>query len=428
FGVAPASQSARVPLAETMQDSGRTATGSGGRIGVARSALVVAEIAASVLLVAGAGLLIRTLAALAAVDAGYTVDRVLTMRVELPLSRYRTTDAALAFYRSAQREIAALPGVRVAAIGDSLPLDGGNIGQSFEIDGEPQADPSHLRSAHYQMVSVEYFRALGIPMIGGRAFDDHDSASSQPVCIVDEEFARRFLPDRSPIGASVRVAPMGTSGANPVSRAVVGVVHQVKEQPGELERAVVIYVPLAQNAWYSASIVVQTAEEPSTVVPAVKAAVARVDKDQPVTLVRTMTQIASASTATPRFRAQVVGAFAAVALGLAMVGVFGVLAFTVRQRAREFGIRMALGARAIDVMAIVLEAGARLTLAGAAIGIAGAVALTRFLGTLLFGVTPLDPLSLAASVALLTVCALVACALPAARAVRVEPASALRQG
>jgi len=424
FGAAPAWQGARVPLAEAMQHGGRASTSG---IGAVRSALVVAEVAISVLLLAVAGLLIRTLGALDATDAGYTAERVLTMRVSLALSRYPTTDKALVFYRGIQREIAALPGVRVAALGDSLPLDGWNIGQGFEIDGEPPSDPSHVKSAHYQIVSSDYFRALGIPIREGRMFDDRDVAASQPVCIVNEEFARRFLANRDPIGAHVSVSPMGMSGANPVSREIVGVVHQVRKWADETERAIEIYVPLEQNPWYSASIVVQTAEDPAAVSAAVARAIARVDKDQPVTAVRTMTQIASASTAAPRFRAQLVGAFAAIALSLAMVGVFGLLAFAVRQRAREFGIRMALGASAVDVMALVLGAGVRLTLAGAAIGIAGALALTRFVATLLFGVTPLDPLSLTAPIALVAVSALAACAVPVARAVSVAPATALRQ-
>ena len=424
FGLAPAWQGARVPLAETIQHGGRASTG---RIGGARSMLVVGEVAIAVLLLAAAALLIRTLGALNAIDAGYSADRVLTMRVSLPFSQYRSPSDALPFYRGIRREIASIPGVRVAAIGDSLPLDGWNIGQGFEIEGSPPVDPSHMTSAHYQIVSPDYFEALGIPVVQGRTFDDHDVAASRPVCIVNEEFARRYLAGRNPLGAHVRVSPMGMSGANPVSREVVGVTHQIKEQPGEVDRAVEIYVPLEQNPWYSASIVVQTADDPSAVAAAVKDAVARVDRDQPVTNVRTITEIATASTAAPRFRAQLVGAFAAVALGLAAIGVSGVLALSVRQRTREFGIRMALGARAIDVLSIVIGAGARLTAAGLAIGIAGAIAFTRFLGTLLFGVTPLDPMALAASAALLGLCALAACAAPALKAIRVSPASTLRQ-
>jgi len=424
FGLAPAWQSARIPLAAAMQHGGRASTG---RVGVMRAALVVGEVAVAVLLLAGAALLIRTLGALGAVDAGYTAERVLTMRVSLPLTRYQTTDRALAFYRDVEPRIAAIPGVRVAAIGDSLPLNGWNIGQGFEIDGEPPSDPSHVKSAHYQIVSSGYFRALGIPIVDGRPFDGHDVAASRPVCIVNETFARRYLQNRSALGAFVRVSPMGMSGADPVSREIVGVVHQVKEQPGERDPAVEIYVPLEQNPWYSASIVVQTAGAPAAVAAAVADAVASVDKDQPVTDVRTMAEIAARSTAAPRFRAQLVGSFAALALGLAMVGVFGVLAFAVRQRAREFGIRMALGARGFDVMAMVVGMGVRMTAVGIAIGAGGAVVLTRFLDTLLFGVTALDPVAFGASVGLLALCALAACALPAWRAIRVSPASTLRQ-
>jgi putative ABC transport system permease protein len=424
FGLAPAWQASRIPLAETMNAGGRGATRTTGAL---RAVLVVGEVATAVLLVSGAGLLIRTLAALNAVDAGFRAERVLTMAVSLPISRYPTPDAALVFYQAVEREVAAIPGVRVAALGDSLPLDGWNIGQGFEVVGDPPLDRANQKAAHYQIISPDYFRALGIPVLRGRPFTAHDAAAAKQVCVVNEEFVARHLEGREPIGTLVSVQAMDPRGPTPVVREIVGVIHQVKEEPGEAERAVEIYVPIAQNPWYSASIVVQTAADPVAVLPAVKAAVARIDKDQPITQVRTMEEVAAEATSRPRFRAGLVAVFAALALALAAIGVFGVLAFSVRQRAREFGVRMALGARTADVVALVVGDAAKMTAAGVALGLAAAAALTRFLSALLFGVEPLDATTFVVTALVLTVSALVACAAPALRAARVDPAVALRQ-
>jgi putative ABC transport system permease protein len=326
-----------------------------------------------------------------------------------------------------ERELWAIPGVRVAALGDSLPLDGWNIGQGFEVVGDPPVEKANQKAAHYQIISPEYFRALGIAVLRGRPFTAHDVSSAKQVCVVNEEFVARHLKGREPIGTLVSVQAMDPRGPTPVVREIVGVIRQVKEQPGETERAVEIYVPIAQNPWYSASIIVQTAGDPLAVLPAVKAAIERVDKDQPVTQVRTMEEVAAEATSRPRFRAGLVAMFAGLALALAAIGVFGVLAFSVRQRAREFGVRMALGARTIDIVTLVVGDAAKMTLAGVATGLAAAAGLTRFLGALLFGVEPLDATTFVVTAVVLTASALVACAAPALRAARVEPAVALRQ-
>jgi predicted permease len=423
FGLAPAWQAARVPLAEAMSAGGRGSTRGAGAL---RAALVVGEVATAVLLVSGAGLLIRTLAALNAEDPGFHADHVLTAEVSLPISRYPTPDSTLVFYQAIERELAAVPGIRSVGLGDSLPLDGWNIGQGFEIVGDPPVDKSSTPSAHYLIVGTGYFHTLGIDLVRGRPFDEHDNASGKQICVVNEEFVRRYLKGREPIGALVSVSAMSTPPKS-VVREVVGVSRQVKESAGEADRPLEIYVPMAQNPWYSASIAVQTAGDPSSFLPAVKAAVARVDKDEPVTSVRTMEEVAAESTSRPRFRAELIGVFAALALVLAAVGVFGVLAFSVRQRSREFGIRMALGARAGDVVGLVLGDAAKMTGAGVAIGLAAAAGLTRFLSTLLFGVQPLDATTFLATAGVLAASAFLACAIPAIRAAGVDPAVTLRQ-
>jgi putative ABC transport system permease protein len=349
------------------------------------------------------------------------------MYVSVPINRYATPERLLGFYQAVEQGIAALPGVRVAAVGGNVPLDGSFMAQAFEIVGEPAPDRTNQPLARYQIVSARYFQALDISVLQGRAFTDQDTASTSQVCIVNEEFVRRYLKGRDAVGTRVSVPSVDLRGPKPVVREIVGVIRQVKEQRGEEQDAVEMYIPITQNPWYTASIVLQTAGNPMSFVSAVKAAIASVDKDQPVTRVRTMEDVAAESTSRPRFRAQLVAAFAALALALAAVGLFGVLAFAVHQRTREFGVRMALGARSGDVLRLVLTAGLRMTAIGVAIGLVAAVALTRFLAALLFGVTPLDPVTFLTVPAVLGVIALLACAAPALRAAHVDPAVALRQ-
>jgi len=424
FGLAPAWQATRVEIAAALGAGGRGATGSAGSF---RAALAAVEVGIAVVLVSGATLLARTVMSLGRVDPGYRASNVLTMYVSPPLTRYATPERALAFYEDAKREIAALPGVRAVAIGGNLPLDGWDIGQGFEVVGDPPVDKANQPSAHYQIVGAEYFDVLGIPIVRGRAFADRDAATAAPVCIVNEEFVRRYLANRDPVGARVSVSAMDPAGPRAVVREVVGVSRQVKvEGPGEKQNAIEIYVPVAQNPWYSASIAVKTAGDPRALVSAVRTAVAHADPELPITRLRTMDDVAAESVAEPRFRAELVGLFALLALALAAAGVFGVLAFGVNQRLREFGIRLALGARPGDVVRLVAASALRIVAAGVAAGTLAAAALGRFLAALLFGVGPLDPVALAAPAALLLGVALVACAAPAVRATRVDPAASLR--
>ena len=424
-GLAPAWHASRVPTAEALGAGGRTVTGSASLF---RTALAAVEVAVAVVLVSGASLLVQTVTSLRRVDPGFAAANVLTMYVSPPLSRYATPERALEFYEAAKREIAALPGVRAVAIGGNLPLDGWDIGQGFEIVGEPPADTANRPSAHYQIVGAEYFDVLGIPLLQGRAFTAYDAAAAAPVCIVNEEFARRYLTGRNPIGGRVGVSAMDPAGPRTVVREVVGVSRQVKvEGPGEKQNALEIYVPVTQNPWYTASIAVKTAGDPTPLAPAIRTAVARVDSELPITRLRTMDEVAAEAIAEPRFRAELVGLFALLALGLAAAGVFGVLAFAVNQRLREFGIRLALGARPSDVVRLVVASALRMIAVGVATGTIAAAALGRFLTALLFGVRPLDPVALGAPAALLVAVAFLACAAPAVRAVRVDPAVSLRE-
>jgi putative ABC transport system permease protein len=346
--------------------------------------------------------------------------------VALPLSRYPTQERALQFYQSAEREIGALPTVRSAAFGGSLPLDGWDIGQGFEVVGDPSPDPANQPAAHYQITGTRFFETLGIPLIRGRSFADTDTASAPQVCIVSEAFVRRYAKGRDPLQLKLRVDAMGPTGPMPVVRQVVGVARQVREMPGEESNEPQVYVPLAQNPWYWSTLSVQTTGSPTAMLSAIKAAIGRVDKTQAVTRVRTIDEIATEATSRPRFRAQLVGVLATLALLLAAVGISGVLAFSVQQRTRELGIRMALGARAIDILRMVLGDGLRLTGIGVLLGLAGAAALSRFLESLLYGVRPLDTFTFVAAATVFAAAALVACGAPALRAARAEPATSLR--
>jgi len=424
FGLAPAWQTARTSLADAMRGGGRIVTsGSSRTLGV----LAATEIAIAVMVVAGAGLLLRTLDRLSQVDPGFHADRVLTMQMQLPFNRSQTPEKLAAFYAAAQREVESVPGVRSTAFGQSLPLTGFNIGQGFEVIGEkPEAESLH-HAAHYQMVGTRYFETLGIPLEAGRTFTEHDNLQGAPVAIVNREFMKRHLHGQTSIGRHIRVQAMGMTGPVPVEREIVGVCGQVKvDGPGDVENAVEVYVPIQQNPWFHAALAVRTAGDPLAMIGPIKSAMAKVDKGLPLTEIRTMDEIAYHSVARPRFRAQLLGGFAAFALLLAAVGVFGVLAFSVTQRTREFGIRMALGAARSQVLRLVLWRGLAISAAGIVAGLAGAAALSRWLATLLFGVQPLDPMTFLAAPALLSLVALAAAATPALRAIRISPAVALR--
>ena len=305
-----------MPLVEAMNLGGR---GSSDRIGRVRQALVVAEIAIALLLMTGAGLLVRTLVSLNNVDAGYRADNVVAMNIRLPFRRLVTAmpGEIEAYWRSIEREVAAVPQIRVASLGLDLPLSGLGMRQTFEIVGSPALDPANRPLAQYHIIGAGYFDALGVPLVRGRAFTDRDSETSPEVCIVNDAFVRRFLAGREPIGARVAIGVPGIR-ARIANREIVGVVRQVKTRPDEAADSVYqIYVPTAQSPWVMANVIVRTDAEPLQMVEQVKRAIARVDPTQAVSQVRTMEQVAAQSTARPRLRAQLVVAFAALAAMLA---------------------------------------------------------------------------------------------------------------
>lgn len=425
FGLFPAWNSVSRPVGESLKSGSYTSTATTNAF---RGILAVVQIAIAVLLASGAALLLRTLGSLNNVDPGFKAPNVLTANISLPMNRYKTEQNILTFFRGAEQRIRSTPGIVDVAFGTSLPLNGMDIGQGFEIAGESNHDTANQPTANYQMISPDYFKVLGIPILKGRAFDARDNEKGEQVCIVNEELVRRYLNGRDPLTVTLNVDGMSMEGPKPVARRIVGVVRQVKVNGlGEKQPTLEVYVPVEQNSWYWSALAVRTAGDTAAFIPGLRTAIAGVDGNLAVAQVRTMDEVAAESISQPRFRARLVGIFAALALFLASIGIFGVLALSVSQRTREFGIRMALGAGSGDVLSLVLKSGLKITAAGLLIGIASAAILTRFLASLLFAVKPLDPLSFIASCAVLVAVVAAACVAPAARAVRVDPMKALRQ-
>jgi putative ABC transport system permease protein len=427
FGVIPAWQATEFSASGAIAADSRRATGRGGG---ARGRLVVGEVAIAVLLLFGAGLLLHTLMAVENIDRGYGANQVLTMMVDPLGSRYPTAASLIQFFEAVEREVVALPGVGGAAWASTLPLGDSVAGRySFDIVGDPPVDDSKRPTADYQIVNPTYFGTLDLPLVAGRGFTDRDTGDSVQVCIVNEAFVRGHLQGRSPIGVRVAMRRTASGEARPAVREIVGVARQVKGRPDETEDLVQVYVPLAQNAVDDIYLLVRpTSGRAEALAPSVRAAIARIDKEQLVSVrdVMTLEDVAWEATARHRFRAVLVTTFAALALLLAMIGVSGILAYSVQQRVREVGVRRALGATTSDVLRLVAGSGVRMIAAGAVIGLALSTALARLLAGMLFGVQPLDPATFASVTVLLILTAVASIVGPAWRAVRVDPAVALR--
>lgn len=427
FGLAPAWQATGMSSAQVLSGESRGSTGRGGRI---RSLLVVGEVAAAVLLLFGGGLLLRTLLALESVDRGYQTDGAVTMMVDPLASTYPTPERLLQFFDEVEREVRAIPGVRNVAYTTTLPLGATDDGpRSFEIVGDPPPAADQRPAASFQRVSHPYFDTLRIPIVDGRGFTDRDTLTSPRVAIVSEAFVRAHLGGRSPIGLQIALRPAQVPQAKPEIREIVGVAGQVKGRPDEIEDVAQVYAPFAQVPTDDIYLVVAPQSPGLAGLGAsVRAAIDRVDTAKLVSVqtIRTLDDIAWDATGRYRFRAVLVMTFAMLALVLSMVGVFGVLGYAVQQRSREFGVRMALGATGGNVVRLVLGSASRLVLTGMVIGLVLAIASARTISTFLFGVPPLDPLTFGAVAVLLAVTASIAVAVPALRALRVDPVEAFR--
>ncbi len=421
FGLVPALQISKTDLHETLKEGGRS--GSAGSRGVLRSVLVVSEMALALMLLVGAGLLIRSFRQLQHVNPGFTPQNTLSMNLALPLTKYSEPQKRDAFYKDALREIRRLPGVVSAGAVSILPLSGNNSSGSFNIEGRSVPPGQSMPHGDRWSATTDYFSTMKIPLIRGRYFDDRDTAESMPVAILDETMVRKYWPNEDPLGK--RISYEGGQ-SNPKWREVVGIVGHVKHRGLEGESRVQYYIPHSQMANSNMYLVIRANNDAASLTGAVRSTIGRLDKDLPLYRVSAMEQLVSDSMAQRRFAMLLLGIFALVALAIAAVGLYGVMSYSTTRRSHEIGLRMALGAQANDVLKLILRQGMTLVLIGVALGVAGAFALTRFMANLLFGVKATDPITFAAIAALLTLIALLACFLPARRATKVDPMVALR--
>ena len=432
FGLAPAWQAAQTGMNDALKAEGRGAGRGlcGRRI---RSGLVVAEVALAMMLLIGAGLLLRSFSRLQRVNPGFSPAHVLAFQLGLPESRFpRTQDRSAMVDRLCER-LKALPGVEFVGATTVLPLSGGTINnRTYRVIGRPPPEHGQFYSADFCFITPDYLRAMQIPLRAGRSFGAGDTRESPYVCLINDALARRQFPNEDPIGKKLHLI------SSHREMEIVGVMQDVKHR--ELDSTLMpapmrsvfdcaIYMPYAQGiSQYreETSMVLRASGDPLALAGAVRGAVREVDKAQPVAKLQTMETVIGESIAQPRFRTVLLGSFGALAVVLAAIGIYGVLAHTVAQRSREIGIRMALGARTQDVLVLVLRQGMTLVLIGMAVGLAGAFALARLLSGLLFGVTPTDTVTFTVVPLVLAAVALAACYLPARRAARVDPMRALR--
>ena len=426
FGMVPALQATRSQLSEALKEGGR-GSGEGARRNFTRALLVVGELAFAVMLLVGAGLLIQSLWRLRHVRPGLDPTNILTFSVAVPEARY-PTDKQAEFFQNLKARIQALPGVQATSAILPLPLSGDRFSISFEIDGRPVAKKDQP-SADFFNVAPGYFRSMGIPLLKGRDFTDRDQHKAPQVIIVSEAFARQHFPNEDPIGKRIKPGISVYDEEKPF-REIVGVASDIRNRNLNTEPKPAYYVPQTQMPFTQMTVVVKTTGDPRALLSAVTKEVAALDKDVPMFGVKTMEEYLSASVAAPRFNTTLLSIFAAVALILTIVGLYGVMSYSVAQRTNEIGIRMALGAQTRDVLRLIVGQGLQLVLVGLGLGLAGALALTwllqSLLQSLLFGVTTKDPLTLVAVAVLLVLVALVACYIPARRATKVDPMEALR--
>jgi putative ABC transport system permease protein len=409
-------------LTEALKGDGR---GGGGtrRTGL-RGALVVAEVAIALPLLVGAGLLLSSFWRLLHVNPGFDPQNVLSLRVNLPASRY-SYQQAIAFHENLQARLQTLPGVRAASASWGLPLSGFNPSLGLDIEGLHTA-PGARPEIDCRVVMPDYFHALGIRLVRGRDFTAHDDLRGRPVVIINEALARRFFPNQDPIGRRIR--PRASIGPGEAEmRDIVGVVSDIKHRSLATDAQPEVYVPYAQlPISNSMMLLLRTETDPHSLVSAARAEVHALDKDLPIYEVRTLDQYFSEAVAHPRFNGLLLTVFACVALILTTIGLFGVMSYSVTQRTHEIGIRTALGAQSRDVLKLVVKQGMTLALIGVAIGLITSLALTRLMKSLLFGVGATDPATFVSVALLLTCVALLACYVPARRATKVDPMIALR--
>jgi len=419
FGIIPAFTAAGITLTDALREGGRTGTASRGRR--ARQVLVVLEMALALVLLVGAGLLVRSFATLMQINPGFDPSRTVTMKVNLPSENYRGDDQVIGFFDRFFDRVDAIPGVQAAGGVSFLPLNGLGAATSFSIEGREKPRPGEEPVSEVKVVTHNYFKAMGIPLLRGRLFDGRDTAPHTRHIIVSESLAQKYLGDTDPIGQRI-VLSWNDQGPDEI----VGVVGDVRSTSLETEPRGASYLPPARFAYPFMSVVVKSSNEDMRLVPSLIAAVHEIDPDVPVADIRPMSEVMAISTAERRLTMVMLMLFAAVALVLASVGIYGVISYSVTQRTQEIGIRMALGAQRRDVLRMIVGSALLLSASGIVLGAAGAFVLTRLMTKLLFNVSPEDPVTFALVSIILIAVACLASYLPGRRATHVDPVVALR--
>ena len=421
-GLMPAWQATRSDLNYTLKEASRSTAG-GPRGRRWRAALVVAEMALSLMLLVGAGLMIRSFARVQQIDPGLKPEALLTMETTAARVRYPDEARVLAFYGELVERVKATPGVESAAVSSALPLGGGGfyLGRVFLAEGRPEPPVGADAEGQWNVISPGYFKTMGTRLIKGRDFDEHDTPESNPVIILNESLARKIFPNEDPLGKRIR----SWRDENKL-REIVGVVADVRYFGREDEPRGLVYVPHTQNAWRAMALNVRTKSEPAAVVGAIRSQIKAVDKDLAVANIKTMNSILAGSVAPRSWSMLLLTVFAGAAALLAAIGIYGVLSYVVAQRNAEIGVRLALGAQTTDVFKLMIGQGMRLALTGVVLGLVFSVALTRLMKSLLYEVSATDPLTFAGVALLLALVALLACWVPARRATKVDPLIALR--
>jgi putative ABC transport system permease protein len=425
FGFLPSYISAHSAISETLKEGGRGSS-AGKRQRIARSAFVVAQICLALVLLAGSGLLIRSFIRLVGVDPGFDSTHLLTFKVSLPSSKYGTDPALLAFFRQLLSRVSALPGVRSASTSSFPPFSGIGAATGVHLLSQPVRSVADLPVAAVRVVGPDFFHTLQIPLRAGRTFSEDELAQERHVVIINQVFVDKYLSGANPLGQKAVIFMKSLEESQNTPSEIIGVVGDVRQMGLDTPAEPTVYWPHPELVYSEMTILVRTANDPLALVSAVRNELHQMDPELPMAAMATMDQLVSGSLSRSRFTMLVLGVFAALALILACVGIYGVIAYSVTQRTQEFGIRMALGANRGDVFRLVLGQGTRLTLLGIGLGIVAALIVTRLMATLLYGVSATDPLTFTAVALLLAVVALAACYIPARRATRVDPIVALR--
>ena len=417
FGLAPALRTMKLNLSESLKEGGRSSSEGAGR-NRTRSVLVVIESAVAVVLLVGAGLLVRSLIQLQNTSPGFDARNLLTMRVDLSRQKYSTPEKASNFFQDLESRVGGLPGVESVGLVTELPLSGQPNDMPFTVEGRPPVTIDQAFDADFRRVNQHYLQTLRIPLLRGRSFTEQDVRQSAKVLVISELLASQVFPNEDPIGKRLLLV----MSDQPFE--IIGIAGDIRHRALETQPFPAMYLPTYATGW--TNLVIRTQGDPASIAGAVRKEVHALDPDQPIADVKTMEQWLDTAVAAPRYRTVLLGLFALLALVLASTGIYGVMSYSVAQRTHEIGVRMALGARQLDVLKLVVLQGMGLVIIGVALGLVGAIALTRVMSTLLFGVGAKDPFTFAVVATLLSLVAFVACYIPARRASRVDPLVALR--